>query len=145
MEEPEFEFKREEDIDADTSQQQIDDDDEADDRFSSNIVDTSPPSHEQVTRYQSADMLHYLDQHRKSLPIATKYEITRLLAERIYQLNNGAPPMIVWTGPKSGLQITESIAREELRQRRIPFIIRRTFPNGSTEDWKLEDFRRIDL
>ena len=142
--EHDLDFKREEDLDAETSQL-IEDD--PDDRFSSQTGDARFSSDVTETRYRSEDTLHYLDhrQQYKSLPIATKYEITRILAERIFQLNNGAAPLITWTGAKSGLNITELIAREELRQRRIPLIVRRTFPNGSTEDWKLQDFRRIDI
>ena len=100
----------------------------------------------QQSDYMKNDILRYLEQkdNRKSLPIATKYEITRMLMERIHQLNMGAHPLINWTGQKTGLNVTELIAREELRQRRIPFIVRRTFPNGKYEDWKLEDFIRLD-
>lgn len=139
MEEQEqLEFKQSDDI---TSSNIVEDNDDNDDTFNSDIINHSP------IQYQSADILHYLDHisSRKSLPIATKYEICRILSERIYQLNNGAPLLIIWNGSKSGLNVTELIAREELRQRKIPFIIRRTFPNGHTEDWKLQDFRRIDV
>ena len=35
------------------------------------------------------------------------------------------------------------IAEEELKQKRIPFIIRRPLPNGGSEYWKLQDLEDI--
>ena len=35
------------------------------------------------------------------------------------------------------------IVEKELIQRKIPFIIRRTLPNGTYEDWKLEEFECV--
>jgi len=149
MEEPEqFEIKQDledvEDVEDVENAEGVDDAEGVEQRFASDIIGSSEEVEE--VRYQTADALHYLDHMtiRKSLPIATKYEICRILAERVYQLNLGAPPLITWNGVRSGLSVTEMIAREELRQRKIPLIVRRTFPNGGTEDWKLQDFRRID-
>ena len=46
------------------------------------------------------------------------------------------------------VQITDitdinEIVMEELRQRKIPFIVRRNLPNGNYEDWKIEEFLDI--
>lgn len=73
---------------------------------------------------------------KKTFPFLTKYEKARILGVRTQQISTGAPIMIDSTGLSSALQVAE----EELRQRKIPFIIRRTLPNGKIEDWKIEEF-----
>ena len=35
------------------------------------------------------------------------------------------------------------IVKEELKQKKIPFIVRRVLPNGNYEDWKIEEFLDI--
>jgi DNA-directed RNA polymerase I, II, and III subunit RPABC2 len=85
---------------------------------------------------------HIVDMNHSTLPILTKYEKTRVLGQRASQINNGAPPYI---------QIPEGvidgyiIAKLELAEKKIPFIIQRPLPNGSKEFWKLEDLEQIDF
>lgn len=67
----------------------------------------------------------------------TKYEKTKVLSERIQQLANNAKPLI--SNPQNYNDI-HSIAYEELRQKKIPFIIRRPV-NNTYEYWKLEDLK----
>lgn len=70
-----------------------------------------------------------------SKPILNKYEKTKVLGIRAEQIRYGAKPLI--NVPK---HITDEldIAVEELKQRKIPFIIQRTVGN-KLEYWKLED------
>ena len=71
----------------------------------------------------------------KTNPNITKYEKTRVLSERANQINSGSPIFIA-----NGEKYTNAyqIALEELKQKKIPFIIKR--PYGNTfEYWKLED------
>jgi len=69
-------------------------------------------------------------------PILNKYELTRVLSERTTQLDNAAIPFI--SNPE---RFTDpySIALEELKQGKIPFIIRRPNPSVGYEYWKLKD------
>jgi len=82
-----------------------------------------------------------VDPLHTTLPFLTKYEKARVLGVRCKQLNNGAdtfvtvPPNII-----SGMLIAE----EELKQKKIPFIIRRPLPNGGSEYWRLEDLEIIE-
>lgn len=46
-----------------------------------------------------------------------------------------APPMVDVEGESDPLEI----AYKELREKKIPFIIRRYLPDGTFEDWKLEE------
>ena len=58
---------------------------------------------------------------------------------RLQQLAYGAKPRVDTTNLRSINEIVE----KELLERKIPFIIRRTLPNGSYEDWKLEEFESV--
>ena len=76
------------------------------------------------------------DDFHKTMPILTKYEISKVLGARTTQLNSGAFPYIEVDDEQiSGYQI----AIEELRQKKIPFIIRRPLPSGESEYWRLSD------
>lgn len=65
----------------------------------------------------------------------TKYERARLLGTRALQLSMNAPPMVELEGETDPLQI----ANKELRERKIPLVIRRFLPDGSFEDWSLDE------
>tara|TARA_B100000035_G_C20939298_1_gene526732 strand:- start:352 stop:702 length:351 start_codon:yes stop_codon:yes gene_type:complete len=64
-----------------------------------------------------------------------KYEKTKIISERVQQLANNAKPLIA--NPQNYSDIY-SIAYEELRQKKIPFILKRPI-NNTFEYWKLED------
>ena len=73
----------------------------------------------------------------KTKPYLTKYEKTAVISERSQQLANGSLPLL--KNPEVYSSVYE-IALEELRQGKIPFIIRRPLSNGY-EYWKLEDLK----
>ncbi len=66
-----------------------------------------------------------------------KYEKTKVIAERVQQLANNSKPLIA--NPENYNNIYE-IAFEELKQKKIPFIIKRPI-NNTFEYWKLEDLK----
>ena len=68
--------------------------------------------------------------------IMTVYEKTNLIGIRIEQLAFGAPSLL---DDSNILNNIKDIAREELRQHKIPLLISRLLPNGDTEIWKTED------
>lgn len=76
---------------------------------------------------------------KKTIPILTKFERARIVGVRLQQLAYGAKPRI----NTSNLKSIQEIVQQELIQRRIPFIIRRRLPNGTVEDWKLEEFETV--
>eukprot|EP01024_Parvocaulis_polyphysoides_P044791 TRINITY_DN4147_c0_g1_i1.p4 TRINITY_DN4147_c0_g1~~TRINITY_DN4147_c0_g1_i1.p4 ORF type:complete len:128 (+),score=32.55 TRINITY_DN4147_c0_g1_i1:82-465(+) len=65
----------------------------------------------------------------------TKYEKARILGTRALQISMNAPVMVELDGETDPLEIAE----KELRMNRIPFTIRRYLPDGSFEDWKVQD------
>tara|TARA_B100001175_G_scaffold317664_1_gene335563 strand:+ start:585 stop:1241 length:657 start_codon:yes stop_codon:yes gene_type:complete len=77
-----------------------------------------------------------IDKLHITIPILTKYEKTRILGIRIKQLNNGSTPYI-----KVAEHILDNflIAKKELEEKKIPFIIQRPLPNNTFEYWKLQD------
>ena len=76
-------------------------------------------------------MMNYDYTKNKTNPRITKYEMALLIGKRATQLECGATPNIKISSGQSVI----SIAEEELRQRKIPLIIKR--PIGNTfEYWK---------
>lgn len=65
----------------------------------------------------------------------TKYEKARILGTRALQISMNAPIMVEAEGEKDPLEI----ALKELREKKIPFIIRRKLPDGSFEDWPVHE------
>lgn len=76
---------------------------------------------------------------KKTIPLLTKFERARIIGVRLQQLAYGAKPRVDTTNLRSINEIVD----KELLERKIPFIIRRTLPNGSYEDWKLEEFESV--
>ena len=76
-----------------------------------------------------------IDEYHKTIPILTKYEITKILGMRTVQLDNGLEPFI---SVPSDVIDSSTIAKMELQQKKIPFIIKRPI-NNTFEYWKLED------
>ncbi|KAJ3192988.1 DNA-directed RNA polymerases I II and III subunit RPABC2 [Irineochytrium annulatum] len=72
---------------------------------------------------------------RMTTPFMTKYEKARVLGTRALQISMNAPVMVELSGESDPLQI----AMKELRERKIPLIIRRYLPDGSYEDWSVDE------
>lgn len=68
-------------------------------------------------------------------PYLTKYERARVLGTRALQISMNAPVMVELEGEIDPLQI----AMKELKARKIPIIIRRYMPDGSYEDWAIDE------
>jgi len=75
------------------------------------------------------------NQKRITTPYMTKYERARVLGTRALQIAMCAPVMVELEGETDPLQI----AMKELKQRKIPIIIRRYMPDGSFEDWSIDE------
>lgn len=77
-----------------------------------------------------------LDKNHRSQPFLTQFEKTRILGFRTNQIAQGARPLIAV--PEYVTSPLE-IARLELEQRRLPFIVKRPMPDGAFEYWRLSD------
>ena len=65
----------------------------------------------------------------------TKYERARILGTRALQISKNAP-LMVDPGEESD---PYKLAELELSTKKIPFIVRRYLPDGSYEDWKVNE------
>lgn len=72
---------------------------------------------------------------RTTTPYMTKFERARILGTRALQISMNAPVLVELEGETDPLQI----ALKELRQRKIPITVRRFLPDGSYEDWNVDD------
>jgi DNA-directed RNA polymerase I, II, and III subunit RPABC2 len=78
-----------------------------------------------------------VDKNHKSVPYLTLFEKTKIIGFRANQLAHDARPLIDPVPP----HITDvlDIARLELEQKRLPFILKRPMPDGTYEYWRLSD------
>ena len=70
-------------------------------------------------------------------PTLTRFEKARIMGSRALQLSLGAPPFIDFS---KNISTSLEIAMEELHQRVIPIVIRRTLPNGDYQNIPIEQF-----
>ena len=82
------------------------------------------------------------DEFHKTVPFITRFEKTKILGLRARQLNKSPEQALVKVD--MGIIDGYKIAEEEYKQKLIPFIIKRTLPNGSCEYWKFEDLIQLD-
>lgn len=83
-----------------------------------------------------------IDQLHKTLPYLTKYEKARVIGQRAKQIETGSKPLV-----KVPENIIDGyiIAELELREKKIPFIIKRPIPGGAFEYWHLRDLENINF
>lgn len=138
----------------------VDDDDDDDDEYeenylqkfdseiSKNYIDEFHPeclshNYDEITKLSHVvrnsegiivDPLH------KTIPYLTKYEKARILGQRAKQIETGSKPLV-----KVPENIVDGyiIAELELREKKIPFIIKRPIPGGACEYWNLNDLENI--
>jgi DNA-directed RNA polymerase I, II, and III subunit RPABC2 len=81
-----------------------------------------------------------IDPLHRTIPFLTKYEKARILGQRAKQIETGSKPFV-----KIPENIVDSyiIAELELREKKIPFIIKRPIPSGGFEYWHLKDLEII--
>lgn len=72
---------------------------------------------------------------RTTTAYMTKYERARILGTRAQQISLGAPVMVELGSESDALEI----ALKELKQRKIPIVIRRYLPDHSYEDWAIDE------
>jgi len=77
-----------------------------------------------------------IDELHKTVPFLTKYEYTRVLGIRAKQIDSGAIPFI--KVPENMID-SYLIAKKELEEKKVPFIIRRPIANGGSEYWNIQD------
>lgn len=77
-----------------------------------------------------------IDKNHTTYPFLTIYEKTKIIGLRANQISRGSRPFI--PVPPDVTDVRE-IARLELAQKKLPFIVKRPLPNGTYEYWRLTD------
>lgn len=73
-------------------------------------------------------------------PFFTKYEYVDMLAARAQQIADGAKPLVGLEGLKTGdPMFLWNVAKREIEQRKLPFMVRRQLPNGTSEYWSAQE------
>jgi len=80
--------------------------------------------------------LSRVDPAHTTYPFLTQYETTKCISFRASQLAHGANPYVL---VPEGMTDSYEIARAELEEKKLPYIIKRPLPDGQYEVWKLED------
>jgi len=70
----------------------------------------------------------------------SKYERCRILGTRALQISLGSPPTVDIGNTTDSYEI----ALLELRQKKIPIIVRRYLPNNTFEDWNITEFELLE-
>jgi DNA-directed RNA polymerase subunit K/omega len=95
---------------------------------------------EYLTKITRNEQNIIIDPLHKTIPFLTKYEKARVIGQRAKQIEAGSKPFI--NVPENIIE-GYIIAELELKQKKIPFIIRRPLPSGGCEYWKLKDLEMI--
>ncbi|XP_064629121.1 DNA-directed RNA polymerases I, II, and III subunit RPABC2-like [Lineus longissimus] len=98
-------------------------------------VEKDEEQEENVDILPSGEGMKVPNDKRVTTPYMTKYERARVLGTRALQIAMCAPVMVELEGETDPLQI----AMKELKARKIPIIIRRYLPDGSYEDWGIDE------
>jgi DNA-directed RNA polymerase I, II, and III subunit RPABC2 len=79
----------------------------------------------------------------QTTPYLTKYEKARVIGARALQISKNSP-ILISTEIRGDETDPIKIAEMELREGKIPFIIRRYLPDGSYEDWPVRELKLSD-
>ena len=105
-----------------------------DDNLIDNLINVPEDSRFEVVTKEESYKKYYKDV-RVTRPYLTKFEKTKLIGVRAQQLSFGSEAMVELDGNESIVEI----AVKELKEKKIPFLIRRYLPNQKYEDWRLTD------
>ena len=81
------------------------------------------------------------DENHKTMPILTRYEKSKIIGLRATQINSGGELFI---NAPANIIDGITLAKMELKQKKIPFIIRRPLPNGTNEYWDINDLEIME-
>ena len=96
--------------------------------------------HPEVKPVFRQEVVEAVKQPRVTREFYTKYEYTALLATRAQQLAEGAKPLVNLDGLKQAdPMFVWSVAKREIEQRKLPFLVRRQLPNGTSEYWSTQE------
>ncbi|KAM0452951.1 hypothetical protein ACHAO4_005371 [Trichoderma viride] len=90
------------------------------------VISGDPSAAANASKDKSVKDKKIPDDQRTTTPYMTKYERARILGTRALQISMNAPVLVDLEGETDPLQI----AIKELREKKIPLIVRRYMPDG---------------
>ena len=107
-------------------------------RISSRIL------HPEVHFPSRSEIAESMNEARNTDPYYTDYEYVVVIGMRTQMLADGASPLVPIQGMiKSDPQFLEKVAKREIYERKLPFIIQRRMPNGKSEYWSASELSVI--
>ncbi|KAH9822892.1 DNA-directed RNA polymerases I, II, and III subunit RPABC2 [Teratosphaeria destructans] len=106
--------------------------------YNQNGVVVSEEGHrpqEQISNVKATKNKRIPNEKRTTTPYMTKYERARVLGTRALQISLNAPVLVDVEGETDPL----AIALKELREKKVPLVVRRYLPDGYYEDWTCEE------
>jgi len=91
--------------------------------------------------YTDAILQKLNKKERVCYPFLTQFEKTKVLSFRASQLAQGSKPYIAVPDDVTDVY---TIAKMELKERRLPFIVKRPLPDGDYEYWRLSELLIFD-
>lgn len=93
--------------------------------------------HREVQSVSRDEVTEALKKNNRTMdPYYYKYEYVALLGIRVQQLSEGAAPLVSIDGMvTSDPHFLENVAKKEINEKKLPFIIHRRVPNGQSEYW----------
>ena len=100
--------------------------------------------HPEVQPVFRNEVMDAIKQPRITREYFTKYEYTTLLATRAEQVAQGAKPLVSLEGLKtSDPMFVWNVAKREVEQQKLPFMVRRQLPNGTSEYWSAQELEMM--
>jgi DNA-directed RNA polymerase I, II, and III subunit RPABC2 len=107
-------------------------------RFDSRIL------HPEVQSVTREEIMESFKNPRLTLPYFTKYEFTALIGTRAQQIADGAKPLVSLDNIlTSSPRFVWDVAEREINEKKLPFIVHRRFPNGTSEYWSAAELNII--
>ena len=91
-----------------------------------------------VQRIKNTDKSTY-----KSLPIMTKYEFNQIIGLRTIHLARGAVPFVQTDATVERNMNLRAIAIQELKENKLPYIVKRPMPSGKPEYWGVHELSLV--
>jgi DNA-directed RNA polymerase subunit K/omega len=100
--------------------------------------------HPEVKPVFRNEVVDTIKEPRTTREYFTKYEYTVLLATRAQQLADGAKPLVELSGLKTSDPLfVWNVAKREIAYRKLPFLVRRQMPNGTSEFWSAQEMEVV--
>ena len=132
-------IEKEEERDEEEEEEPADDDEDMSEYFESAIIPAYDEKDTKPFLSTIEEITHQGTKHRRTLPILSKYEKAKIIGIRAQQISMGS---YIYLDNVHTLSNPLDVAKEELRQKRTPLLIRRNIvgKKGTVfEDWRIEE------